>query len=847
MKIKKMKNCSLLYSVILVCNYCLCSQPTDQEKPYEVVSEVFKTQPRQAAEVISEPGQEYNYELVQQIIDYARIYGTDFISEFQWTSAYKFFNDLKRKNGLQPCVDAANILLKSDKAADYGALAVLLKQITEMDRGDKAFYAIVDNAAAEKKFDKLEIIVEKFKTQADKQAYLSYVLQKFLDSDEAELNLELLKTLIRTNIGYQKEVAGVSLEKKVLDRLKISDEHVHNSFVIILHPYNPNDEEFSKAQKGTIAAVTSMFISSILGGIPTVFSTRILKNVKELKEQKVDRASSIIAELALQSIHQGTVFTSADDNDLVVFVPEKDALATNFGFSDKLVKKSLEELLIAMQAYNATNENINIENLFKLFSSNYPKKRRFVIDGHGTPGIIAGLNLNDFQKVLVFLNQQNMNTEFLYILSCYAGGTNRRDLQNLLIDEANRATAAVELSPLERKHLLLSVNKKNLLDELTQMKRDREKEFLVAEKETALKSLNEEIASLEQQIEIDQTILPQARSFAINYPIIIQGILQAVTFGHPEIGKFFDKLSEAITSKSTSQTDKSQDKQMKLLVPALKPFYQNMIINFPIIRFQGKYSHFIPLYAVDDTLMILTYDYVTSEVLRESLLRGTKQVTLSVPSTKRGILLNVADLSGVTLDLQAESCDRLPMFVSTITGDAQHFIYKIRTACKDRLTIINRLFLSPVSSLVYDVSRKEWFIDSILEDNDRTFVSVQGYRACVLYSLFVRGQINPTIYMLKSKGQGPSRETVQQYITLPLRANDIASGKFYFEEIPLNEARKFFVPINKDNFEKSLNEASRGFENVKDIQSKFYKFFRQMFGVEFNSSQSKEVEIIKPE
>lgn len=111
--------------------------------------------------------------------------------------------------------------------------------------------------------------------------------------------------------------------------------------------------------------------------------------------------------------------------DFIILLPKQmlgGKSFSTFGFNEKLSSFNFDEALPGMVA-------IAIDNFKSLFNSTIALKLRILNMGHGASvvvgypeSLIAQMNQKEYIKFLNFLN--TFSTEFLYIVSCYAGGSN---------------------------------------------------------------------------------------------------------------------------------------------------------------------------------------------------------------------------------------------------------------------------------------------------------------------------------------------------------------------------------------------------------------------------------------
>lgn len=92
-------------------------------------------------------------------------------------------------------------------------------------------------------------------------------------------------------------------------------------------------------------------------------------------------------------------------------------------------------------------EPLNISRLKGLFSAENLIPKRIYLMGHGKPGLIAYLNLQQYEEFLKILN--DINCECLFVTSCYAGGTNLLEIRTLQLAQQEKIVDSIV-----RKHFL---------------------------------------------------------------------------------------------------------------------------------------------------------------------------------------------------------------------------------------------------------------------------------------------------------------------------------------------------------------------------------------------------------
>ena len=372
-------------------------------------------------------------------------------------------------------------------------------------------------------------------------------------------------------------------------------------------------------------------------------------------------------------------------NNLAVLVcnwklQSAEALVKNLGLAlNELTFVSAYALHNKFGDVNFRNKPLNIENFSKLFTTgaNIPKKRIFIM-GHGLEGedrtpqtgrpiqetaqekilrisgeklkraVIAQMTSEEYIEFLKVL--KTINTEFLYILSCFAGGINLLKMHNLLIDQTN-----------------------TILD----------KQFSVSQ--------------VPYYIVIGTTTGTEA-----TYRFV--GPDNAETAHY--LSDFFGSLDKFLENPRPYLKKPLTKTEPVLIKDVLQNIYKRFPVstNYPLIRFPGTLTFFRPVEV--DKQVIITYVGLQTYIL-ESKQKGLEP-NIKISSGTKDLFIYPANLQNVQLTFNGTE---MPHLVSKIEGAAQHYIGKIDAQDIDFINLANEFCPELRAERGRSKSPKAWFID----------------------------------------------------------------------------------------------------------------------------------------
>ncbi len=201
---------------------------------------------------------------------------------------------------------------------------------------------------------------------------------------------------------------------------------------------------FSDAIHANIPIIVSSHLPFLINEFDPALKEKNMREIQKLQEYMIKFRMSDISPKATK--YQGAKKEFSDTSKWAIYSnPQKDwavFLPQQYGKSlEELGLNSKELLLVTPDKINTefsnTPNNIDIENLKRVFNGNSDIKKRIILAGHGTqekpdrPAVMAALQSKQYQELLTFLNRF---TDILFIISCYSGGVNLDTFNNLLTD-----------------------------------------------------------------------------------------------------------------------------------------------------------------------------------------------------------------------------------------------------------------------------------------------------------------------------------------------------------------------------------------------------------------------------
>lgn len=453
--------------------------------------------------------------------------------------------------------------------------------------------------------------------------------------------------------SIKKEIASKLWSLRNIEQIRILQSLVSNRNkrrAILSFEENDRDDAitvpaYSVLQYGDIAIVSGEIIKNLV---------RFDKSLKTYFKEKI-----------------WTLFKHKD-HELYVIIPyniEKiDTLYGDYGF------KNLLGPILEIESLKLTP--LDPEQKVKIFtdiidetSPNHPDK--FIFAGHGTTGLVAALEVEFLGQFFRALAQ--IDTKFLYILSCNVAGQNLVSIQSYLQE----------------------VIEKELKDNLVQM----EKYERAYEEGFAIKP-------------------PEITQKGIPYMIIVQATTDA-PIRNLNFYDFFYNLDLALASKQ----------QSKSIADVLKRFLKGIVnpeSSLPSIRWPGTTTFFR---AIDlGEMEIITW--LRLQTLRhENLRKDSKElIILPIKEGTQYVQIFPSNLMDICIDIQeykeppatgiGYSKTSVPRFISKIPGAAQHFIGKIRftTSAKDLYAAMDQFMkvgFFQALGVSAPITNKCWLIKSV--------------------------------------------------------------------------------------------------------------------------------------
>lgn len=344
-------------------------------------------------------------------------------------------------------------------------------------------------------------------------------------------------------------------------------------------------------------SMTLDILGALCNEIPVVCSVGLAHRLVKEAKQNVRIPATVIL-----SSDAWAVFINREE-DIVLMVPQIQDKALDWVNHYRLNNVDLipKDKLYSILSSNKFNKKaVDLNNLRKIFplkgKQEQPISLRWYMSGHGGLGSsIAGLSIaqrsvnTGFQKFVISDMQRflsilaELNTEFLYISSCDAGGLNLATLQQQLNEQ-----------------LALSLRHQNLL------------QFYTYEGKSIVGQGEDSSSAFQRQGLINKLESMHVPRAYPDYSIVIQATTDAMSSGGTrDLSEFFEKLNAFLNQGSKTQTIAS------VLEPLYKVFPR--MSRLASIRFPGTHSFFRAV-AVD-AMDIITWHKVAQ--LRAEELIGT--------------------------------------------------------------------------------------------------------------------------------------------------------------------------------------------------------------------------------
>jgi hypothetical protein len=258
----------------------------------------------------------------------------------------------------------------------------------------------------------------------EKGKALSFEPQTLVYNNLDKESIKLIKTM-----GAQQVHEVDKPTAQVIQRVKSDLEQKSQTLDMAILMDEGDDNKQAKELKG-LGAVGLALKKIIEQEIPFIMTYNLLKDLKQYAEGTYKKL------LTDKWILLGTWTQRYEkiEYNYVIGLPKsywKNLDITNFdnlkyiGLDQKsLVSLSQNELDVILNP--TIFYEINLQSFKKIFTSNPFVRKNFYLHGHGNEGLVANLKAPVYVEFLEFLN--TISTNILYIVSCYSGGVNIRDV-----------------------------------------------------------------------------------------------------------------------------------------------------------------------------------------------------------------------------------------------------------------------------------------------------------------------------------------------------------------------------------------------------------------------------------
>ncbi len=313
-------------------------------------------------------------------------------------------------------------------------------------------------------------------------------------------------------------------------------------------------------------------------------------------------------------------------------------------------------------------------------TSNASHPTRFVLDGHGgfcwgtqdALGVVAGIRIdedkkyNDFDDFLYALSE--IGAEFLYILSCYAGGRNLLRIQSEI--------------------------EKIIACQINESKKYKEK--LKEYEQLMKKRMEAEPQKYGTEIDEYRKIFPEppASSIGIDYPIVIQATSGVPCYGDGKINAMFIKLDTFLQNPAwVLEFGPGVEKPQVTISDVIAALELQDVSSLPSIRMPEKNAFFRSINignmeiitesrlieeGVKSTLGLIAQskdpDGTIADSAKKKLCEPLK-IEIPIKPDIKFIQIFPTDLTDFTFDIQGAL---VPKFISKLTCVGMHFIGRIR-------------------------------------------------------------------------------------------------------------------------------------------------------------------------
>lgn len=399
--------------------------------------------------------------------------------------------------------------------------------------------------------------------------------------------------------------------------------------------------------------------------------------------------------------------------------------------------------------------------------------------------VIAQMSSEEYIEFLKIIKK--IHTEFIYIISCFAGGINLLKMHNILIEEANKK--------LDKTFSITEVPFTIVIGTTS----GTESTYAVSSKPND-SYLRDFFNALDLYLKFPRSYLKKPLS----------------------------------NKKNTTPPTLIQD--------VLKPLYTRLpySTNYPIVRFPGSNTVFRPT-ELDD-LFVITYIGLQSYVLAKK--QGTIK-SIAISSNIKDILVYPAIIQGIDICLEAiapatiptqasptisTAQTAVPHIVSKIEGNAQHFFDTIEAVNIDLFNLVYNGFCANLRR-GREKTAKSWFIKQVFIKDSSDLDLIKENNKDTSNPLLLKDLI---IY----KSTDSNVEVLLNYNGKFFASKSTVGGIGYTISIKAPKEHRTWMNITKDQFierakeiyqatkplEQALKHASGGNETSAMIQEAFDEF-----------------------
>jgi len=610
-------------------------------------------------------------------------------------------------------------------------------------------------------------------------------------------------------------------------------------------------------------AVSGSLISALVDRVPVFCNPRMFW--RAIKEFPFSSKNLKDFEKKLVQVNESSwsVFSDKERN-WVVLLPYQynDKLLEQHGLNGKVLEHippgTVFDTIYQEKSFRDRDHLINsFKTLFiQWWNERFPK--RFLLIGHGFINLIASLTGSAFMELLNFLNA--LDTEFLYVATCYGGGVNLVDMQNRINAELENQLSLRRLSERQREKMYVKAQE-----------RPQWIDYFHTSSRKNTKNLSPLILGV-----MGSKMRRIKTNRVIDYPIVIQATTDEATKSVVGIDHFFQLLDRYLAQSQwylgRPSPKKGDRTTIKDVVTAL---YSGEIHALASVRFPGANNFFR---AIKVTQMdILTWTYIQSLKLAPKIkmiqLARLLQITLERPDRKPFkevkeffddkfgiyvmqrhktdqeiealrleqkklkdtskdisnvnleqplVLVYCSDLNGLKFTVSAHN----PLFISKIAGNSQHFFESVHL----------KGWKSPPSVFIPDFGKnkfglysKAWFISKLQKGAHLSVESAEwsrGKRGVIIYK--TGSDIEFPKFLMISKDEDKARigsleESEVKYVPADVNTlHEFDPNAYYWM------ATALFNATRAD--ESNLREATAGHENFETEQDAF-DYFKESIGL----------------